>query len=120
VEGGVRVLGSPDSNVLGHAGRESAPYFSRFPAGVGEKIAHLPEGVNSGIGPPRSLDLDIFVEHRRRSILQYALYGAQSRLPLPAVEISSVVLDEQFEVSHWFQKNRHAATMTAAEVTRKR
>src|SRR5436190_23211344 len=58
------------------------------------KAGDLPFGVHAGIGAARSLNDDFAIIKQRQDAAQLSLDGAQAILHLPAVKISTVVLDE--------------------------
>src|SRR3989304_443957 len=67
---------------------------------VGAEAGHLSGGVNAGIGPTCSSDVDVRPDDSCHGILKHPLNSARSRLYLPAVIVGPVILDRQLKGWH--------------------
>jgi hypothetical protein len=56
--------------------------------------------MHPGVSASRASDRDRLSQEVRESALQHPLHGAPSGLPLEAVEVSSVVFQDQLQVAH--------------------
>src|SRR3990172_805242 len=67
---------------------------------VGAEAGHLSGGVNAGIGPTCSSDVDVRPDDSCHGILKLPLNSARSRLYLPAVIVGPVILERQLKGWH--------------------
>ena len=68
--------------------------------GDGVKIGDLMRSVNAGVGSPRSVHLHRGTGQRVDCIFKTRLYGRRRRLPLPAVEVRSIIGESQSNIAH--------------------
>src|SRR5262249_47587448 len=69
--------------------------------GGGVEVDDLANGMDAGISPPTGVDADFRLTRQLGDgLLQRLLYGPVAGLRLPAVELSAVVAEGEFDVSH--------------------
>ena len=70
------------------------------------EMANLTEGVDAGVGAARAVHDDSFLGDFARGGVNFALDRWEAGLELPTVEVSSLVGDGEFDVSHAQQDYR--------------
>ena len=88
-----------DRDILGQPSADGfLEILARHDAG-GLEVGDLACGVNPGIGSPGSQNRHLMVNDPPQSLLDRLLHRPHARLPLPAVEVGTVVGDQQADIT---------------------
>ena len=93
-----RVFRENDAHVAAQISVDCIPKFPRRDRALKLHICDLTFCVHPGIGAPRSMNNDFSIIEQRQHARQFALYGAQLTLHLPAVKVRTVVLKQKAKV----------------------